>query len=53
MEAEVGRFGLLHHNQERTDEGVEAIVTDCQRILAEKGGSLDCFAAHEGMEIEL
>ena len=53
MEAEVARFGLLHHNQERTDEGVEAIVTDCQRILAEKGSSLDCFAAHEGMEIEL
>jgi phosphoribosyl 1,2-cyclic phosphodiesterase len=53
MEAEVGRFGLLHHNQERTDEGVEAIVTDCQRILAEKGSSLECFAAHEGMEIEL
>ena len=53
MEAEVARFGLLHHNQERTDEGVEAIVTDCQRILAEKGSSLECFAAHEGMEIEL
>jgi hypothetical protein len=53
MEAEVGRLGLLHHNQERTDEGVETIVTDCQRILADKGASLDCFAAHEGMEIEL
>jgi phosphoribosyl 1,2-cyclic phosphodiesterase len=53
MEAEVARFGLFHHNQDRTDEGVEAIVADCQRILEEKGASLDCFAVHEGMEIEL
>jgi phosphoribosyl 1,2-cyclic phosphodiesterase len=53
LEAGVARFGLFHHNQERSDEDVTAMVSDCQRILDEKGSSLDCFAAHEGMEIEL
>jgi phosphoribosyl 1,2-cyclic phosphodiesterase len=47
------RLGLFHHNQERSDEAVDGIVADCQRIITERGSGLDCFAVHEGMELEL
>jgi len=53
LEAGVGRFGLFHHNQERTDAALEAMVQDCQRIVRESGADLDCFAVAGGMEIEL
>jgi len=53
VEAGVQRLGLFHHNQERSDDAVDGIVQDCERILGERGSSLDCFAVHEGMEIEL
>ncbi|UCC64239.1 MAG: MBL fold metallo-hydrolase, partial [Anaerolineae bacterium] len=53
LEAGVGRFGLFHHNQDRTDAALEAMVQDCQRIVGESGADLDCFAVAGGMEIEL
>jgi ribonuclease BN (tRNA processing enzyme) len=53
LEAGVGRFGLFHHNQDRTDAALEAMVQDCQRIVRESGADLDCFAVAGGMEIEL
>jgi ribonuclease BN (tRNA processing enzyme) len=53
LEAGVGRFGLFHHNQDRSDEGVDRIVEDCQRIVQEGHPSLECFAAYEGMSIDL
>jgi len=49
LEAGVGRLGLFHHNQERTDEAVDEMVADCRRITA--GRPLDCFALHQDMEI--
>lgn len=53
MEAKVKSFGLYHHNQERSDDGVDALVDDCKSIIAGKDSSLDCFAMHEGQEITL
>jgi len=49
LDAGVGRLGLFHHNQERTDEAVDEIVADCRRIAA--GRPLECFALHQDMEI--
>jgi phosphoribosyl 1,2-cyclic phosphodiesterase len=53
LEAKVGKFGLFHHNQDRTDIDLDAIVQDCQRIIKDNKASLDCFAVYEGMEIKL
>ena len=49
LDAGVGRLGLFHHNQERTDDAVDEMVADCRRIAA--GRSLECFAVHQDMEI--
>jgi phosphoribosyl 1,2-cyclic phosphodiesterase len=49
LDAGVGRLGLFHHNQERTDEAVDEMVADCRRIAA--GRPLECFAIHQDMEI--
>jgi len=53
MEANVKQFGLFHHNQERTDADLDAMVEDCRRIAREKSSQVACFAAQAGMEIEL
>jgi phosphoribosyl 1,2-cyclic phosphodiesterase len=49
LDAGVGRLGLFHHNQERTDEAVDEMVEDCRHIAA--GRSLECFAVEQDMEI--
>ncbi|MCX7635426.1 MAG: MBL fold metallo-hydrolase [Syntrophales bacterium] len=53
MEAGVKTIGLYHHNQERTDEGVEAILADGRTYLREQGVSLDCVAVHQNWEFRL
>lgn len=53
LEAGVGRFGLFHHNQDRPDEGVDAILDDCRLIIADQGGAVDCFALTQDHEIPL
>jgi len=51
IDAKVKRFGLFHHNQERSDTAVDEIVADCRRIVKEQKASLECFAVHQDMEI--
>ena len=51
LDAGTSRLGLFHHNQERTDRGVEEMVEDCRKIA--DGRSLECFAVHQDMEIVL
>ena len=51
LDAGVGRLGLFHHNQERTDDAVDEMVADCRQIAA--GHPLECFAMHQDMEIVL
>ncbi|MFQ5585371.1 MAG: MBL fold metallo-hydrolase [Thermodesulfobacteriota bacterium] len=53
LEAGVKRFGLFHHNQERSDTEVDRMVESCQRVIAERGSHLDCFAVAEDMTIEV
>jgi phosphoribosyl 1,2-cyclic phosphodiesterase len=53
LEARVQKFGLFHHNQERSDEGIDEMLTDCRKTVAHNNASLECFALHQGMEIEL
>lgn len=53
LEGQVKRFGLFHHNQERTDAAVDKMVKDCRRIIKDKKSTLKCFAVAEGMKIKL
>ena len=53
LDAGAKRFGLFHHNQERSDEGLDEIVADCRRIVKAKGKELECFAVQQGLEISL
>ncbi len=53
IDARVKKFGLFHHNQERSDAAVDEIVADCRRIIKEQGANLECFAVHQDMEIHL
>ena len=46
-------FGLIHHNQERTDEDLDRILQDCQNIIEERKASVECFAAYQDLEIKL
>lgn len=51
LEAGVKRFGLFHHNQDRTDEQIDSMVEDCKRIIKQRGSNLECFAVAKDMEI--
>jgi phosphoribosyl 1,2-cyclic phosphodiesterase len=53
IDAGVKTLGLFHHNQDRDDDGVDAIEADCRRILKEKGLSMECFAVAGGSEVKL
>ncbi len=53
LNARVKKFGLFHHNQERSDAGIDEMLADCHETIARKNASLECFALHQGMEIEL
>jgi phosphoribosyl 1,2-cyclic phosphodiesterase len=53
LEAGVKKFGLYHHNQERSDAEVDAFVEECHKIIKEQGRSLECFAVPQDMEIVL
>ena len=53
IEADVKRFGLFHHNQDRTDEQIDRMVEDCRRIITQKGSGMECFAVAKDMELEV
>ncbi len=42
--AGVGKLGLFHHNEDRTDQELDAIVRDCNRLLSKRKPPLECFA---------
>jgi phosphoribosyl 1,2-cyclic phosphodiesterase len=53
VEAGVRRFGIYHHNQNRTDPEVDEIVENCRRAAAERGADLECFAVAQDAEYTL
>ena len=52
-EAGVGKLGLFHINQERTDQEMDEIVEAAKQDLAEKGYGFECFAVGSEMTFEL
>jgi len=53
FESGVGRLGLFHLNQERTDSEMDQIVESCKQMIDEKGHNLDCFAVGSDMSFEV
>jgi len=53
LDAGVKKLGLFHHNQERLDDGIDAIVNDCREVISRRGKKMECFAVEQSMEIKL
>ena len=53
LDAKAKRFGLFHHNQDRSDEAVEGMVRECEQIVESQGAALECFATASDMEVTL
>lgn len=53
LEAGAKRFGLFHHNQDRTDSALDGIVQHCRDIVEKSDASLECFGVCEEMEVRL
>lgn len=51
IEAGVLRFGLCHHNQDRSDADQDRIVERCQQIIKSKGKNMECFALTQATEL--
>ena len=53
VEARVKSLGLFHHNQERTDAGVDDIVERSRRLIQERQAPVKCCAVRKDMEFVL
>jgi phosphoribosyl 1,2-cyclic phosphodiesterase len=53
IEAGVKSLGLVHHDPDRADDELDRQVEFCQERIRLSGSAVGCFAAAEGMVIEL
>jgi len=53
LQADVKRFGLFHHNQDRDDKSIDWMVEHCREIIASREASLEVFALTQETEIVL
>lgn len=53
MESKVKKLGLYHHNQERSDDGIDAILAQSREIIRQGQGQIECVALYQGMEFIL
>lgn len=53
IKADVRQFGLFHLNQDRTDDQVDQVVSDCKAVLRQAQSGPDVFAVHAGMRFHL
>jgi len=53
LAAGVRRFAMFHHNQDREDHQVRALEAQCRERAARVRPDMDCFAAAQGMVVEL
>ncbi len=53
LEAGVARFGIFHHDPDRTDDDLDRMVDLCRERIAKTGATIDCFATAEGMVVEV
>jgi phosphoribosyl 1,2-cyclic phosphodiesterase len=53
LDAGVKKFGLFHHNQDRTDCQIDKIVAECRTVIADNNSAMDCFALTQDTVLEL
>jgi phosphoribosyl 1,2-cyclic phosphodiesterase len=53
LDAGAKKLGLFHHNQERVDTEIDAMVADCHKIIRQRKKDLNCFAVQQSMELVL
>lgn len=53
IEAGVKRLGLFHHDPDRSDDDLDRQVGWCCKRIAQARSPMECFAAAEGMVLEL
>jgi phosphoribosyl 1,2-cyclic phosphodiesterase len=53
LAAGVRQMALFHHDPERTDAALDALLAEAQAEIVRRGGTMDCIAATEGMELTL
>jgi len=53
LKAGTKKFGLFHLNQERADQQMDDIVTDCRTRIADRGSNLECVGVTSDMEFEV
>lgn len=53
MAADVRQFGLFHHNQDRPDADIDAMVEHCKELIEKKKKNIACFAVSQTFEITL
>ncbi|MFA6455228.1 MAG: MBL fold metallo-hydrolase [Bacteroidota bacterium] len=51
LDAGVRQLGLFHHDPDRTDDELDALVDWCRQYIKSQNRSLECFACAEGMEL--
>lgn len=51
ISAEVKELGLFHFNHERTDRQIDAVLSECKKILKRQGSCINCFAVSQDMVI--
>jgi hypothetical protein len=49
----VGQLGLIHINQDRTDDQVDAMVDQCRRFFTDNHLSTSCYAVSADFELFL
>ncbi len=53
IDAGVKELYLYHHDPYNDDNAIEQIYEECIKIIQQRGASLKCHIAREGMEVEL
>ncbi|MFO7963249.1 MAG: MBL fold metallo-hydrolase [Desulfobacterales bacterium] len=53
IDSNVGRLGLFHISQDRSDIEVDEIVCECNRIISKRNKTLECFSTAADMIFEL
>ncbi|MDN5278832.1 MAG: hypothetical protein PWR01_2797 [Clostridiales bacterium] len=53
IEAKVKRFGIFHHDPDRTDEELDRIVAELGQRAKDLGSEVEVFAVSDGLEISL
>ena len=53
IEAQVKRFGLFHHNQNRSDAEIDSIVEECRKTIETNKKNIECFAISQEHELTL